>query len=347
MSKIELYKKYRPRKWKHMIGQEKTVESLINMVKNNNVPTALLFSGTHGSGKTTAALILAKAINCEKTDENANPCNKCELCVAVDKNNGSIFGIHTLSMANNGSVDEVRKIMNNANLATIAKKPVYILDECHNISKTAQESMLIPLEKDNANALFVLCSTDPDKIISTIHSRVARRNFTPVDKKAIFGRLKEICTKEEIELSDDELVAVTNASRGSVRDSIKYLQEYIETGSIPSAYKIRMLEALINKKYTDMFKLVAEMADDGQSFTKICEQLYGDVRDLIVASAENKNVKENTPAGRIIKEVPLPTLLKILNVIGTTLEKMATNVIDSRVLFEVCLTTIIAMLRKT
>ena len=157
---IELYKKYRPKKWEDIIGQETIVTPIKNAIKSNKIPTGYIFSGLAGTGKTTLALLIAKVLNCHQLDENMNPIED-DITRAID--NDSLIGVKQISMAN-ATVEDVRKIMAESFISQPIKKKVFILDEFHNCSKAAFESILTDLESTNQDSLFICCTTEPDKI---------------------------------------------------------------------------------------------------------------------------------------------------------------------------------------
>ena len=151
---MDLYKKYRPKTWGEVVGEKPVVDSILTAVKNNALPSAYLFSGPRGCGKTTVARLLAKTLNCTNLDEDFNPCNECSACKAIDSN--SFLGVHYISAANNGDIGSIRNILSSIQRRTLGvKRPIWIIDEFQNLSKQAFDTFLIPLEQDSPNALFI------------------------------------------------------------------------------------------------------------------------------------------------------------------------------------------------
>lgn len=206
---IELYKKYRPRTWDEVIGQDNAIQSLRRVVADDRLPTAYLFSGPRGTGKTSTAKIFAKAINCEHPDGNGNPCNECGTCMSID--DGTCTDYHYISAANNGSVDEVRRFMDQARRASSIRKPVWVIDEVHRLSNEAFDSMLIPLEDVDMPALFIFCTTQPKKIPATLLSRLFPISFGLVQSDKIDELCQRVLQREGYRMvgrEDAQLMAI-------------------------------------------------------------------------------------------------------------------------------------------
>lgn len=183
------------------------------------------FLPTHN---TSTAKVLAKALNCTNLQDGQEPCNDCESCRSIDSNDS--LDVTYESMANKGGVDDVREIVRSATLQTPGKKAVFILDEVHNLSKAAFDALLIPLEEDSMPALFILCSTEPNKIPSTVLSRIQSRHFPSLPYPTLREYVREIADKEEISISDKEIADVVKAGRGSVRDTLTALDRFSSEG---------------------------------------------------------------------------------------------------------------------
>lgn len=280
----EIYKKYRPRDWSKIIGQGRVVKSLQGAVVANKVPTAYLFSGERGCGKTSAALVLAKAINCLNPKDDGNPCNTCDVCANID--NGAQIGIHYISMANNGSVDAIRELVQQARLASSINRQVFILDEVHNLHKAAFDALLIPLEDPKMPALFILCTTEIHKVPQTILSRVQSRKFSLVAEETMRRYVEAIAAREKIELDDDSLTSIVRMGRGSVRDTLTALERIAETGESFTNYGGRLLEAMFTQELGAALAVIAEASsEDDVKGRELAEQLFEDLRDLLLASA--------------------------------------------------------------
>ena len=339
----ELYKKYRPDTWDQIVGQDKVINTLRDVPITGKIPTGYMFFGPHGCGKTSTAFVLAKALNCENLQEDGSPCNKCKTCLAIDA--GRQPGIRYISMANQGSAEDVRKIVNEATLAQPIKKQVFILDECHRLSPTAFDSLLIPLESETMPALFVFCSTEPDKIPKTILSRVQVRTFNPVDAKTIARNLKHIVDAEHLSVSTEQIVEITKASHGSVRDSISNLENIVAGGVLSGSYSTQVLSMLAGQRYTDLFKLTNVINNDGQSFTEVSQQLYEEFANILVAMGGSK-IALSQEAKLFGKQSSVQLILNDLTILGDCITQMSYNTVNNRVLFEIAMTKIITQARK-
>jgi DNA polymerase-3 subunit gamma/tau len=280
---IELYKKYRPRRWDELIGQQSVARTLQSAVIHQKIPTAYGFFGARGTGKTSSAFLLAKSINCLNPQKDGNPCNECEICKAID--NRSQLGVNYISMANNGSVEDIRQIVKDAYLNQNVKRQVFILDEIHTIHKTAFDALLIPIEDEKMPALFILCSTEINKIPETILSRIQSRRFDLVDHDIMKTYIENISKKENLGVSDDQIESVVRAGRGSVRDTLSRLEAVSETGEASPTFGGKLLEAVVSKKISEALKVVAEASDSKVFIPDLTEQLFEDLRNLLLSSA--------------------------------------------------------------
>lgn len=201
-SYMELYKKYRPRTWDEVVGQDAVVKDLRQAVADHRLPTAYLFSGPRGTGKTTDAYILAKAINCEHPNGKGDPCNECATCVSIDNN--VCLGFHYISAANNGGVDQVREFMDKARRASNIRKPIWVIDEVHRLSKEAFDSLLIPMEDTSLPSLFIFCTTELSKVPKTVRSRLQNRTFSLVPSDELRALSHRILAQEGYELRKDD-----------------------------------------------------------------------------------------------------------------------------------------------
>lgn len=213
-----LYRKYRPQTFDEIVGQENVVETLKKAVSSKNEPHALLFVGPKGSGKTTTARIYAKAINCPNV-QNGNPCGKCEVCEEIAS--GSAVDVIEIDGASNRKIDDIREIRDKISLSPskFAKK-VYIIDEVHMLTKEAFNALLKTLEEPPSHAVFVLCTTESDKLPATIVSRCQRFDFKLGKKDEIKNYLVEILKKEKVSYEDEAVAVVAGYAGGSFRDAL-------------------------------------------------------------------------------------------------------------------------------
>ena len=350
MSKYqELYKKYRPNTWDSLVGQEGVVSDLRNEILSKQVPTAYLFAGKqHGCGKTSAAWIMAKAVNCENLNmETGSPCNECATCKSIDA--GTQPGVKYISMANNGSVKDAKSIVEQAQMAQPVNRSVWILDEAHNMSREAAEAWLIPLESSNMKALFIFCSTEPEKIIGTVKSRLQQKSFRSVGLVDIYKYLEKIAKLESMKLTSDEIRQAALEGQGSIRDALNNLEVINRDGKLTGSYKNKILSMLANKDYVKALQVSAEMDTDGQDYVKATEQLYRDFSDMLLLSAgaePSSNATNPQTYLKFAEGIGANGLLRIIKILGDGLNSMVYNTVDNRILFEMALFQTVGVIRS-
>ncbi|MEK7473018.1 MAG: DNA polymerase III subunit gamma/tau [Patescibacteria group bacterium] len=198
-------------------------ETLTNIVKSGSIPHAFLFAGPKGTGKTSAARILAKVINCESSKEK--PCNKCSQCISIT--NGTNIDVIEMDAASNRGIDDVRALRDIVKLAPAnAKAKIYIIDEAHMLTIEASNALLKTLEEPPSHVYFILATTNPEKLIETIKSRTTSISFTKATDEEIFRSLKRVVKGEKIEITNDDLNKIIKISKGSFRDAVKNLEQY-------------------------------------------------------------------------------------------------------------------------
>ena len=353
---LELYKKYRATKWKRLIGQQRLAKSFVSALKNDAVPTAYALFGPRGCGKTSSAKILAKSLNCDNNkDDNGNiveadPCDQCDVCLNIDTN--SQMGVQYISMANAGSVEDVRKIAHNARLGAPVRRQVWILDEAHNMSKQAWDALLIPLESPDMKALFIFCSTEEEKIPKTILSRVQSRHFTLVDAETLFQYLSKIAQVEGMDLSENQIREAVRRSRGSVRDALSALEAIGSSGDddFRVSYSEQILEAIANSKFHEALTLSAEANNEGTNFRVLTEQLFSDMRDMVILAAGGDQklvgVSSLSDPAATAKQFGYANIVRCLGELGTAMSNITFGA-DARLHFEIALTKMFMLTRKT
>jgi DNA polymerase-3 subunit gamma/tau len=225
-----LYRKYRPRQWDTVIGQDHVVQTLTNAIKADRVGHAYLFAGPRGTGKTTVARLLAKAVNCLNEDPARRPDNTCDHCKAVNENR--FLDLIEIDAASNTSVDDVRDLRDKINFTpSQGRYKIYIIDEVHMLSTAAFNALLKTLEEPPPHAIFVLATTEIHKIPATVLSRCQRHEFRRVPVDEIVANLKQIAASENIQADDDALTLVARQSAGGMRDAQSLLDQLASTGS--------------------------------------------------------------------------------------------------------------------
>ena len=294
MSYKALYRIYRPQDFNEVAGQTHITTTLKNALANDKVAHAYLFSGPRGTGKTSIAKIFAKAVNCVHAPVD-NPCNECENCIGIQ--NGSISDIIEIDAASNNGVDEIREIRDKVKyLPGYVKYKVYIIDEVHMLSTGAFNALLKTLEEPPAHVIFILCTTEPQKIPLTIHSRCQRFDFKAITTKDIIFKLKEIVEKENISIDDSALNQIALYAEGGLRDAISmldqaraYSPDHIAeddvnqiTGAVSLEMQTQLAEALIEGNSTKSIEILNALISEGKEVRKITANLIEFFRDILM-----------------------------------------------------------------
>ena len=218
-----LYRKYRPKVFADVYGQEHVTSTLLNEIKEGRISHAYLFTGSRGTGKTTCAKILAKAVNCEH-NQNGEPCNECEVCRGLDA--GTIYDVVEIDAASNNGVDNIRDLREEANYTPArGKYRVYIIDEVHMLSTGAFNALLKTLEEPPAHVIFILATTEVHKLPATILSRCQRFDFKRIQPETMSVRLKEVAQAENMNLSNEAALLISRIADGGMRDALSILDQ--------------------------------------------------------------------------------------------------------------------------
>ena len=292
MAYLALYRKYRPTSFDEVFGQDNIVKIIQNAVVSGRVSHAYLFSGPRGTGKTTTAKILARMVNCESLD-NGNPCGKCSNCL----NFSSSGDVVEIDAASNNGVDEIRNLREKVNLVpSQSKYKIYIIDEVHMLTTQAFNALLKTLEEPPKHVIFILATTEPNKIPLTISSRCQKFQFNRLDYSDIVKRLKQISDIEKISISDDALYEIARVSDGGMRDSINLLDQLcsydLNNITIDDVYNvygtisyIDIAELLSNIKDNNgnyVVSYIEKINKDGINLSKFIEELLLFLKDVLV-----------------------------------------------------------------
>lgn len=222
--KFALYREWRPRKFDDVVGQDLIVSALQESILNNDIAHAYLFCGTRGTGKTSLAKIFSRAVNCPNLDAYANPCNECECCQSILES--TVLDVVEMDAASNNSVEDIRRIIEEVSYRpVIAKYKVYIIDEAHMLSTAAFNALLKTLEEPPKHVIFILATTDPQRLPATIHSRCQRYDFRRISKTDMSDHLRRIADDINLSITDDAISAIVSMSDGAMRDAISLLDQ--------------------------------------------------------------------------------------------------------------------------
>jgi DNA polymerase-3 subunit gamma/tau len=293
-----LYRKWRPRTFDDVVGQEHITETLKKQVETGRLSHAYLFIGTRGTGKTTCAKILARAVNCEHP-VNGNPCNQCPSCRGIES--GGILDVVELDAASNNRVDDVRALQDEAifSPATV-KKRVYIIDEVHMLSTAAFNALLKILEEPPAHLMFILCTTELHKVLPTIVSRCQRHSFKRIEPDAIAGRLSYVAQQEGMDLDPEAAALLARLADGGMRDALSLLDqcsasEHIDVEAVHAAMGLagnrriaQLLDAIAQQDVEKTLALFDQLWKDGKDPAGILEELGDLMRDVLLLQVAPK-----------------------------------------------------------
>lgn len=294
MAYTALYREWRPSTFKDVVGQKHITVTLKNQIKNQRIAHAYLFCGTRGTGKTSTAKILAKAVNCLDL-RDGEPCNECEMCKKINSN--MLIDIEELDAASNNSVDNIRSIIEEVYYPPReAKYKVYIMDEVHMLSTGAVNAFLKTLEEPPSNVIFILATTDPQKLPITILSRCQRFDFKRIKSEEIFQRLRFIVNEQGFFADDNSLRLISRISDGAMRDALGVLDQVISTGNGRVEYEdvvsilglitnenlIKLTDSIIKKDIEECVKIIEEIIFSGKDSNNIIKDLILHMRNLLI-----------------------------------------------------------------
>lgn len=295
-----LYRKYRPKVFSDVYGQDHVTSTLKNEIKNGRISHAYLFTGSRGTGKTTCAKILAKAVNCEH-NVDGEPCNECEVCKGLD--NGSIYDVVEIDAASNNGVDNIRELRDETNYApSRGKYRVYIIDEVHMLSTGAFNALLKTLEEPPAHVIFILATTEVHKLPATILSRCQRFDFKRIQPETMAVRLKEVAGLEGLSLDDDAAVLIARIADGALRDGLSILDqcagrskeinsdlvsEVAGLAGREAMYKLS--DCIANSDSNTAMSIISDLYQNSFDMERLCVEMINHFRNFLVAKTVRKS----------------------------------------------------------
>ena len=279
---VSLYRRFRPGRFDEIRGQDHVVRALRSAVRDDRVSHAYLFSGPRGTGKTSSARILAKALNCE-APVDGEPCGACTSCIEITQ--GSSLNVHELDAASNNGVDAMRDLVAHAGLGTPGRWKVYIVDEVHMLSTAAANALLKTLEEPPSHVVFVLATTDPQKVPPTIRSRTQHLEFRLLGAQTLHDLLESVNAEAGLHLDEVALEAAVRRGRGSARDALSALDQVVASGSADAARPelVRVLDALADGDVSGVLVALSALLAGGWGPQQLATELIDDLRQVFLA----------------------------------------------------------------
>ena len=328
MSYTALYRKFRPLSFSQMVGQEHITDTIRKQVIAGRVGHAYLFNGGRGTGKTTAAKVLARVVNCLNPHEG-EPCNECEMCKAILS--GSLTDVVEMDAASNNSVEDIRGIRDEVNfLPTRAKYRVYIIDEVHMLSTGAFNALLKTLEEPPEHVKFILATTEPQKLPATILSRCQRFDFKRISNENVVKRLKIICRESNIEITEDALKIIAVLSEGAMRDAISILERCTGEQSglidenhvrdlvgIPKKFQIySIVKAIIDSNVDEVINNSSIIINEGKDIDNFLWEIIKYIKDILVYKSSKNleiyNEEEKKQINELAEKISKERLLHLI-----------------------------------
>jgi DNA polymerase III subunit gamma/tau len=358
MAYQSLYRKHRPQTFGGLVGQDHVTGALRNAVREGRVGHAYLFSGPRGTGKTTTARILAKALNCLNLGADGEPCGVCDNCVAIAE--GRFLDLFELDAASNNSVDNIRDLTDSVHLGlgATSKRKVYLVDEVQMLSAAASNALLKTLEEPPEHVVFVLATTNPEKVLPTIRSRTQHLEFTLFSADELEALLADVLGQEGIEADPEALAVIARAGAGSARDALSLLDQALAHGTdrldagavsdlfggTPFELRAAVLDAVAAEDPAGVLVAVGALLDAGHEPRRIAEDVLRSVRDAFLLNASGGQVRVDAPEDeqRRLDELGQTlgnsTLVRVLETLGQAVVDMrGTDAADPRLVLEIAL----------
>jgi DNA polymerase III subunit gamma/tau len=338
-----LYRQYRPQRFAEVRGQDHVTLALRNAVRTNRVGHAYLFSGPRGTGKTSTARILAKALNCAAV-QDGEPCGVCESCVAV--RGGSSLDVLELDAASNNKIDDMRDLVARASLGSPGRWKVYIVDEVHMLTPGASNALLKTLEEPPAHVVFVLATTDPQKVLPTLRSRTQLYDFHLLGNDVLKDLISDVNAAAGLGLDDSAIQRVARKGNGSARDALSVLDQVVAAGEASEEVDTAsgVIEALCDRDVAAVLKTVAAACGLGRDPRRIAEEVIERLRDGFLVTMAPHVADPNPEAASLeeqTRRLGTPALVRAMEVLGEALVVMR-DALDTRVTLEVALIRLVA-----
>ncbi|MBR5310991.1 MAG: DNA polymerase III subunit gamma/tau [Oscillospiraceae bacterium] len=349
-----LYRKYRPRFFRDVAGQEHITSVLLREVSEKTFGHAYIFTGSRGIGKTTCAKILAKAVNCPN-EKDGEPCGECAICKGIDE--GSLLDITEMDAASNRNIDDIRDLRSEANFTpAVAKYRVYIIDEAHMLTKEAANALLKIMEEPPEHVIFILATTEVHRLPATILSRCMRFDYRRMPPEVIAERVKFVCKMERIEIEDEGALLIGKLADGGMRDALSLLDicrssdEVITVDTVSKCaglagreYLFELADRIAEKDIAAVLKAVDKLYEGSADVSRICDELINHFRNLMISSCtkEASSIIKALPGEmlRIEKQAKAfsqPEIFYAISVLQDTLVKMSKSA-SKRLEFELAL----------
>lgn len=346
-----LYRKYRPKVFADVYGQDHVTSTLKNEICEGRISHAYLFTGSRGTGKTTCAKILAKAVNCENCHDG-EPCNECEVCKGLDA--GTIYDVVEIDAASNNGVDNIRDLREEVNYTpSRGKYRVYIIDEVHMLSTGAFNALLKTLEEPPAHVIFILATTEVHKLPATILSRCQRFDFKRIQPETMAIRLKQVADAEKMSLDDDAAILIARIADGALRDGLSILDQCAGRSRNITAKLVsdvaglagreslyQFSNAVLNGKSNDAMAIISQLHENSYDMERLCVEMISHFRNFMVVKTVKKSREliictddEYKSIAESAEKFTLPQILFALDLFQNTLVKIKGGA-DSRVEME-------------
>ena len=323
-----LYRKYRPKNFSDVYGQDHVISTLKNEIKEGRISHAYLFTGSRGTGKTTCAKILAKAVNCENSADG-EPCNACEVCRGLD--NGTIYDVVEIDAASNNGVDNIRDLREEANYTpSRGRYRVYIIDEVHMLSTGAFNALLKTLEEPPAHVIFILATTEVHKLPATILSRCQRFDFKRIQPQTMAVRLKQVASLEGMTLSDDAAVLIARIADGALRDGLSILDQCgsrnkeIDSALVSEVAGLagrevlhKLTDCVRGRDSSNALEIISDLYQNSYDMERLCVEMINHFRNFLIVKTVKKSreliVCTDDEYHSIVEEAKGFTLENIIN----------------------------------